>query len=109
MANLPEPTGYHILIELKPFEEKKGSIFIPEKTRERETTASIMGRVVKMGPSCYKDTTRFPDGPWCKPGDWVMFRSYSGVRFKVGEVEYRVTNDDTIESVVADPSIVERI
>ena len=108
MAPLPAPTGYHVLIELRPSEEKKGSIIIPDKTRERESTASILGRIVAMGPDSYKDASKFPTGPWCKPGDWVMFRSYSGARFKVGDIEYRITNDDTVEAVVADPSSVER-
>lgn len=104
---LPEPTGYHLLIELMPYSEKKGSIFIPDKTRERESVASILGKVVKMGPDCYT-IDKFPTGPWCKVGDYVMFRSYSGTRFKIGELEYRTVNDDTVEAVVADPSAIER-
>ena len=105
---IPVPTGYHILIELLPSSEKKASIKIPQKTRVRETTASILGMVKKMGPDCYSDQVKFPSGPWCREGDYVMFRSYSGTRFKIGEVEYRTTNDDTIEAVVADPTAIER-
>ena len=58
---------------------------------------------VAMGDVCYSDEKRFPTGPWCAVGDWVMFRPYSGTRFKIRGQEFRLINDDTIEAVVDDP------
>jgi len=70
---------------------------------------SIIGLVVDMGDQAYSDTERFPTGPWCKQGDYVMFRANSGTRFKVDGLEYRLMNDDSIEAVVADPRGVSRV
>lgn len=106
---LPEPKGYKILIMLPQFEEKTdGGIFIPEERRTAEETASIVGFVLKMGDLCYADEGKFPTGPWCKEGDWVMFRAYSGTRFKIHNAEFRMINDDTVEAVVQDPRGIKR-
>jgi len=64
--------------------------------------------VLDMGDQAYSDADRFPTGPWCKQGDYVMFRANSGTRFKVGKQEYRLINDDTVEAVVQDPSKITR-
>ena len=69
---------------------------------------SIIGLVVDMGDQAYGDAERFPTGPWCKQGDYVMFRANSGTRFKVDGLEYRLMNDDSVEAVVADPRGVSR-
>lgn len=101
---IPQPTGYRLLISIPEMEDKtKGGIYMPEKLKEMEQTASIIGFVVKAGPDCYADTSRFPDGPWCKEGDFVIFRSYSGTRFRIEGKEFRIINDDTVEAVVDDP------
>ena len=106
---LPEPKGYKILIMLPQFEEKTdGGIFIPEERQTAEETASIVGFVLKMGDLCYADEGKFPTGPWCKEGDWVMFRAYSGTRFKIHNAEFRMINDDTVEAVVQDPRGIKR-
>lgn len=103
-AKLPEPTGYRILIALPEISEKTaGGVYMPDSLRSAEETASILGFVVKLGPAAYGDASRFPDGPWCKEGDFVIFRSYSGTRFKVHGKEFRIINDDTVEGVVNDP------
>ena len=103
-AKLPEPTGYRILIALPEISEKTaGGVYVPDNLRSAEETASIIGFVVKLGPAAYGDASRFPDGPWCKEGDFVLFRSYSGTRFKVHGKEFRIINDDTVEGVVNDP------
>ena len=62
-----------------------------------------------MGPDAYKDKEKFPTGPWCKRGDFVIFRSYSGTRFKIHSHEFRIINDDTVEAVVEDPRGYKRI
>ena len=58
-----------------------------------------------MGPDCYKDKSRFPNGPWCKRGDFVLMRAYSGTRIKIHGKEFRLINDDTPEAVVDDPEV----
>jgi co-chaperonin GroES (HSP10) len=104
VAKLPEPKGYRLLIAIPEISEKtEGGVFIPEERRTGEETASIIGFVMKFGPDAYTDRVRFPNGPWCKEGDFVIFRSYSGTRFKVFGKEFRLINDDTVEAVVADP------
>jgi co-chaperonin GroES (HSP10) len=104
MAKLPEPRGYRILIAIPEITVKTdGGVYIPDKIRTAEETASLIGVVLKVGPEAYSDTSRFPNGAWCKEGDFVMFRSYSGTRFKVHGKEFRLINDDTVEAVVEDP------
>lgn len=104
VAKLPEPKGYRILILIPEISEKtEGGVILPDERRSGEETASIIGFVIKLGPEAYSDPNRFPSGPWCKEGDFVIFRSYSGTRFKVKGKEFRLINDDTVEAVVDDP------
>ena len=104
LHKLPEPKGYRILIAIPAIDEKtEGGVYMPDQLKSREETASIIGFVLKVGAEAYVDENRFPNGPWCKEGDFVIFRSYSGTRFKVGGKEFRLINDDTVEAVVDDP------
>tara|TARA_R110002126_G_scaffold138486_1_gene282918 strand:- start:579 stop:965 length:387 start_codon:yes stop_codon:yes gene_type:complete len=104
-SQLPEPQGYKILIALPEAEEKsEGGIIMADITRRVEETASIIGFVIKMGPDCYKDEKRFPNGAYCKEGDFVIMRAYSGTRMKIHGKEFRIINDDTVEAVVQDPT-----
>ncbi len=110
---IPDPKGYKILVAIPKIEEKtKGGIIRPDQLRNDEGIASIFGYVVSMGADCYADKNKFPNGAWCAVGDFVMFRSYSGTRFKVqtenGDQEFRLMNDDMVEAVVADPSKIAR-
>ena len=106
----PSPTGYKLLIAMPTLEEKtEGGIFIPDAMKEAESTASVVGLVVMMGDMAYQDEDKFPNGPYCKEGEWVIFRSYSGTRFKVEGQEFRLINDDTVEAVVTDPRGVKRV
>jgi len=109
-VQLPIPVGYRLLIALpQPEENYEGtSILKTEKEKQLDHIMSIIGLVVDMGGEAYSDKDRFPYGPWCKEGDYVMFRMNSGTRFSVGGVEYRLMNDDSIEAVVADPRGVKR-
>jgi len=101
---LPEPKGYKLLIAIPKLEEKtQGGVIIPDKLKGLEQTASIIGLVIALGDAAYKDAEKFPDGPYCKEGDFVIFRSYSGTRFKLRGEEFRLINDDTVEAVVDDP------
>ncbi len=111
MGLLPTPSGYRMLIALPVVNEKTaGGIFLPGDVRKREETASVMGLVLKMGPDCYLDPDRFPNGKYCQEGDWVLIRSYVGTRFKLKDnpQEYRIINDDVVEGVIPDPSKLER-
>jgi co-chaperonin GroES (HSP10) len=104
VTGLPQPSGYRLLIALPELEEKtEGGVYLPDKMRDAESTASILGFVLKMGPDAYSDPEKFPTGPWCKEGDFVVFRSYSGTRFKLRGKEFRLLNDDTVEAVIDDP------
>jgi len=103
-ARLPEPSGYRLLIAIPEVSEKtEGGVFMPDQLKKAEETASLIGFVVKAGPEAYSDENKFPSGPWCKEGDFIIFRSYSGTRFKVLGKEFRLINDDTVEAVVEDP------
>lgn len=103
-SQLPKPSGYKILIALpNPEERTEGGILKASQTLESEEIGSIVGFVISMGPDAYKSTDRFPSGPYCKEGDWIMMRSYSGTRFKVHGKEFRLINDDSIEAIVEDP------
>ena len=104
-AQLPKPTGYRILIALPDVEEYyKGSTLLKTSdVMHREYIMSIMGIVVDMGAGAYADKERFPEGPWCKEGDYVMFRMNTGTRFKVNGKEFRFMNDDSVEAVIPDP------
>ena len=82
---------------------------MPDQIRDAEGIASIIGFVVSMGADAYKDKDKFPNGAYCKVGDFVIFRSYSGTRFKIHTQEFRLINDDTVEAVVDDPRGYKRI
>ena len=103
---LPRPVGYRILVALpQPEETVAGtSILKTETAKTQDHIMSIIGLVVDMGDGAYADKDRFPDGAWCKEGDFVMFRMNSGTRFTIGGVEYRLMNDDSVEAVIPDPS-----
>ena len=101
---LPEPCGYRILIALpNPEEKTEGGIIKAASLVERESVGSICGFVMKLGPDAYADERRFPNGAYCKEGDWIIMRSYSGTRFLVHGKEFRLINDDSVEAVVEDP------
>lgn len=104
-ARLPVPAGYRVLIALPDIEEtyQNSSIVKLAKDVNKDYILSIMGIVVDMGPTAYADEERFPTGPWCKVGDYVLFRMNSGTRIKVDGKEYRVMNDDSIEAIIPDP------
>jgi co-chaperonin GroES (HSP10) len=103
-TQLPRPTGYKILIALpQPEERTQGGLYKAAETMHYEEIGSICGFVLALGPDAYKDKKRYPNGPYCKEGDWIMMRSYSGTRFKVHDKEFRLINDDSVEAVVEDP------
>ena len=109
-TQLPEPTGYRILIAIPEKEDKtEGGILKADETIRNEEVATITGFVLKMGPDCYKDELRFPTGAWCSEGDFVVFRAFSGTRIKIHGKEFRIINDDSVEAVVDDPRGIEKV
>lgn len=106
---LPKPVGYKLLIALPEVEETfEGRIIKAETTKNNEQILSVVGAVLDMGEQAYSDLDRFPNGPWCKVGDFVVFRANTGTRLKVNGQELRLMNDDSIEAVVADPRGISR-
>lgn len=106
---IPIPSGFHILCMIPEVEDKFDSGIIKAETtlfaEERLTTVLF---VMALGPDCYKDPKRFPTGPWCKVGDFVLVRPNTGSRLKIHGREFRIINDDAVEGVVDDPRGVAR-
>ncbi len=103
-AKLPQPTGWRLLVlPFKMNEKTKGGVIINESTLERQQVASQCGNVLAMGSECYKDKERYPTGPWCKIGDWVVFARYAGSRINIEGGEVRLLNEDEILATVKDP------
>ena len=108
-TQLPEPKGYKLLIALPDVAETTdGGIIKSVQSQQDEAIATVVGFVLKAGPDAYANFARFPTGPYCKEGDWVVFRAFSGTRIKIHGREFRLINDDTVEAVVEDPRGVER-
>jgi co-chaperonin GroES (HSP10) len=108
-SQLPEPKGYKLLIALPEVEEAtEGGIIKSMQSQHEESIATIVGWVMSMGLDAYVNYNRFPSGPYCQVGDWVVFRAFSGTRLKIRGREFRLINDDTVEAVVEDPRGVER-
>lgn len=106
---LPEPKGYRILCAVPYVEEEyEGGLIKAEDTKRVEEQTTVVLFVVKMGDLCYADKERFPTGPWCKEGDFVLTRPYSGTRVVIHGREFRIINDDTVEAVVEDPRGIRR-
>lgn len=106
---LPDPTGYHILVTLPQAEDKfESGLIKADTTLHYEQVLATVFFVVKMGPDCYKDEKRFPNGPWCKEGDFILARPNTGTRLKIHGTEFRLINDDCVEAVVQDPRGISR-
>lgn len=108
-AQLPKPTGYHILCAIPEMEKEfESGLLKAEETVRREEVLTTVLFVVELGPDCYNDQERFPSGPWCKQGDFVLVRPNSGSRLVIHGREFRLINDDTVEAVVDDPRGISR-
>jgi co-chaperonin GroES (HSP10) len=106
---LPDPQGYRILCAIPEIEkETAGGILKIESVIEREELLTTVLFVVKMGPDAYGDTKRFPSGPWCKEGDFVLVRPNAGTRVEIHGREFRIINDDSVEAIVEDPRGIKR-
>ena len=106
---LPKPSGYRILCAIPEVDKEydSGIIKAGETVNYEEKLATVLF-VVEVGPDCYKDATRFPSGPWCKQGDFVIVRPHAGTRLLIHGKEFRMINDDSVEAVVQDPRGIKR-
>lgn len=108
-TQLPMPSGYRILCAIPESEEAYDSgIIKSDETRRHDELLTTVLFVVELGPDCYKDATRFPNGPWCKSGDFILVRPNAGTRLVIHGREFRIINDDSVEAVVLDPRGIKR-
>jgi co-chaperonin GroES (HSP10) len=110
LNRLPQPTGWRVLV--MPYQGKaqtSGGIIVPDEIRERESVATVVAYVLKLGPLAYKDKERFGNTPWCKEKSWVCIGRYSGSRFKIEGGEVRIINDDEVIATVLDPDDIRHI
>jgi len=108
-TQIPTPAGYKILCALPEMDEAyESGIIKADQTKKFEEALATVYFVVKLGPDCYTDKERYPSGPWCKEGDFVLVRPSSGTRIKIHGREFRVINEDTVEGVVQDPRGISR-
>lgn len=106
---LPKPSGYRILCAIPEADKEfESGILKSDETMRIEETLSTVLFVVELGPDCYKDTSRFPTGPWCKQGDFVLVRPNAGTRLVIHGREFRIINDDSVEGTVEDPRGIKR-
>ena len=104
LDRMPAPTGWRMLI--LPYRGKEttdGGIYIPNKVLEDGQIQTVVGYVVKQGPLCYQDKEKFPNGPWCKEKQWVIFARYAGSRFRIDGGECRILNDDEVLATIDNP------
>ena len=104
LKQLPDPVGYRMLVRPYSGEKKTdGGIILTDETSEKIQMTTVCALVVKMGDLCYKDKEKFPDGPWCKEGQFVIYGRYAGARFKTKFGEHRILNDDEIIGTIKKP------
>ena len=108
-TQLPNPSGYRILCAIPEMEkEYESGLLKADTTLHYEELLTTVLFVVDLGPDCYTDKSRFPAGPWCKKGDFILVRPNSGSRLVIHGREFRIINDDSVEAVVADPRGIRR-
>jgi co-chaperonin GroES (HSP10) len=101
---IPKPTGWRIVVlPFRPPKKTKSGIVLAEQVVDRQNLATVCGYVVSVGELAYGDTEKFPNGPWCKKGDWIVFGRYAGARIGIDGGEIRILNDDEVLATIADP------
>ena len=112
LERLPQPTGWRVLV--MPYQGKAktaSGLYIPDEVRERESVATTVAYVMKLGPLAYKDPDKFGTDcePWCEEGQWVCIGRYSGSRFKIDGGEVRIINDDEVIATILEPDDVKQV
>ena len=106
---VPQPKGYRILCAIPEVEkEYESGLLKADSTIQNEEVLTTVLFVVALGPDCYKDESRFPSGPWCEQGDFILVRPNAGTRLIIHGKEFRLINDDSVEAVVQDPRGIKR-
>ena len=106
-SQLPTPSGWRLLVlPFTPREKTKGGILIAQESLEKLRIATNCGYVLKIGPLAYHDHDKFPTGPWCKTGDWIIFARYAGSRLPIEGGEVRILNDDEVLGVIKNPESI---
>jgi co-chaperonin GroES (HSP10) len=101
---IPKPTGWRIiLLPYKGAEKSKGGILLSDQTREKQQITTVCAYVLAVGPLAYMDEAKFPEGAWCKEGDWIIFGRYAGARVGLDGGEIRIINDDEVLAVINNP------
>jgi len=104
LERIPKPTGWRIIIlPYRGAAKSKGGIALADQTIERQQLTTTCGYVLRVGPLAYADQSKFPEGPWCKEGDWIIFGRYAGARMSIDGGEIRILNDDEILATIRDP------
>ena len=104
LEKIPNPVGWRmVLFPLKLKEKTKSGLILTDETIAESQVTTNICKILKMGDLCFKDDTKFPSGPWCKEGDWVLITRYAGSRIRIDGGELRIINDDEILAVVDDP------
>lgn len=107
LDRIPTPTGWRIaILPYRGAEKTKGGIALAEETQRKQQVSTVCGYVLKVGPLAYNDESKFPTGPWCAVGDWIIFGRYAGARIPIDGGEIRLINDDEVLGKVADPEDV---
>ena len=112
LERLPQPTGWRVLV--MPYQgtaKTKGGLYVPDEVRERESVATVVAYVLKLGPLAYKDPDKFGPNPesWCKEGQWVCIGRYAGSRFKIDGGEVRIINDDEVIATILEPNDIKQV
>jgi len=107
MERVPQATGWRmVILPYKGVEKTKGGLLLTDKAIEEQQLTTNVGLILSMGSDAYADKNKFPNGPWCKKGDWVVFAKYAGSRVKIEGGEIRILNDDEILAKLKDPKDV---
>ena len=102
--HLPRPTGWRLsILPYRGARKSRGGIVIADETQKKTQLTTTCGYVLEVGPLAYCDEGKFPDGPWCKAGDWIVFGRYAGSRIPIDGGEIRIINDDEVLATIADP------
>ena len=107
LDKVPKPTGWRLVVlPYRGVGKTKGGVLLTDKAVEEQQIASVCALVLEVGDLAYKDTDKFPNGPWCKKGDWVIIARYAGSRIKIEGGELRILNDDEILGTVKSPEAI---
>jgi co-chaperonin GroES (HSP10) len=107
------PFGSRVLVQIRsPKKTSAGGIILHNETRETEVWNTQIAKVHSLGPLAFKNRNTmesWPEGAWCKPGDYVRVPKYGGDRWKVPygneeEALFVIFNDlDIVGGVSGDP------